>query len=77
MTHILKQNKGVQVESELRKSVSAQDGKSSTACKDSLALQKKVFQASWGRVEVEKLHTRDSFPYSFNFSIPPPHIQFA
>ena len=77
MTHMLKQNKGVQVESELGQSVSAQDGKSSTACKDSLSLQKKVFQAYWGRVGVEKLHTRDSFPYSFNFSIPLPHIQFA
>lgn len=46
MTHMLKQNKGVQLESELGKSVSTQDGKSSTGCKDSLSLQKKVFQAS-------------------------------
>ena len=72
MAHVLKQKKGVQIESELGKRVSPQDGKSSTSCTDSLFLQKKVFQAYWGRVGVEKLHTWDSFPYSFNFSIPPP-----
>lgn len=57
MAHVLKQKKGVQVESELGKRVSTQDGKSSTGCTDSLFLQKKVFQAYWGRVGVEKLHT--------------------
>ena len=57
MAHVLKQKKGVQIESELGKRVSPQDGKSSTGCLDSLFLQKKVFQAYWGRVGVEKLHT--------------------
>lgn len=37
-----------------------------------LPLWKEVFQAYWGQAGVEKLHTGDPFPNSFNFSIPPP-----
>ena len=35
-------------------------------------LWKEVFPAYWGWAGVEKLHPRDPFPNSFNFSIPPP-----
>lgn len=42
MTHVLKQSKGVQIESERGKRVSTQDAKSSTGCMDSISSEESV-----------------------------------
>lgn len=42
MTHMLKQNKGVHIESETEKDVPTQGDKGSTGCKDSTSLEGSV-----------------------------------